>query len=72
MFPCPSCLQVFIIEKNLMRLMAELPEIAGIRYSARKEALRPNLHLLLIGFILETRISSIKPIQERGIIRVND
>src|SRR5215831_10807021 len=72
MFPRPCRLQRFIIEKDLMRLMTEFPEIARIRHSTSKETLRSNLHLLLIGFMLQTRILRIQPRQERGIISVND
>src|SRR4030095_3262982 len=72
MFPCPRRLQGFIIEKDVMRLMTKFPEIAGIRHSTSEETLRSNLHLLLIGFMLQTWILSIQPMQERGIISIND
>jgi len=52
--------------------MTELPEIAGISSSTRKKALLPSLYLFFIGFTLKTSILGIKPIQERGIISVND
>src|SRR5690242_927875 len=72
MFSCPRRLHVFVIEKNLMGLMTELPEIAGISSSTRKKALRPSLHLFVIGCVCKAGILGIKPMQERRIISIND
>src|SRR6266576_2827740 len=68
----PRLLHRFIIRIDVMGLMAELVQIAGVKASVAEQTFEADLHLLSIRLFPQTRVLGVKPIQEFKIIRVND
>jgi len=72
MLLCPGPLHRFVIYIDVMSLMAELVQIAGVKASLPEQALDPSLHLLSIRVFFQTWVLGIEPIQEFRIICVKD
>src|SRR5882724_13276282 len=68
----PGPLHRFVIYIDVMSLMAELVQIAGVKANLPEQALDPSLHLLSIRVFFQTQVLCIEPIQEIRIIRVKD
>jgi hypothetical protein len=72
MLRCPRLLHRLVIWNDVIGLMAELVQVAGVNARMTEQACQADLHLLSIRLCFQTRVLCIEPIQECRIIRVKD